>query len=434
VTIRASRLSERLPWREAGSRFGSALLSVLSVFIWLGGAALCSAQTPEAPPPALLSPQQLDDLVAPIALYPDPLLAQVLAASTYPTELAQAQQWVSDHPDWQASRLVQEAKNQNWDPSVQGLVAFPQVLSYLTQNMNWTAQLGDAFLAQQADVMQAVQRMRQEAMAKGALHSTPQEIVSTQMQNGQQVITIEPANPDVWYVPSYNPAYVWGPPAWGVYPALAYPAYGFGYGWYPGIDVGLAFGPWWGGLGWGGWGWYPSWYGGTIIVNNAFFYRHGFRGFEGREGRFAWAHNPMHRGGVPYPSPALANRFGGGHAFAGPANRVGPAPAVPGLGPTRNFGEPNRIAPAPNFRSPAMPGRNFGEANRMAPTPVIPGLGPTRNFGAAPQPRFAPQPQPRFAPQPQPRFAPQPQPRFANPGFGGMRGGGFGGMRGGGRR
>ena len=211
----------------------------------------------EVQPGAPMSPQQLDDLVAPIALYPDPLVAEVLAASTYPMEIAEAEQWVQDHPKWKPSKLMDEAKKQNWDPSVQGLVAFPDVLARLTQNMSWTTQLGNAFLAQQADVMQAVQRMRAQAEAKGTLRSTPQETVTTQNQNGQPAITIEPANPDVWYVPNYNPAYVWGPPVWGAYPPLLYPGIDVGLGWYPGIDIGLYFGGW-GGWGWGGWGWDPE--------------------------------------------------------------------------------------------------------------------------------------------------------------------------------
>src|SRR6202035_3802089 len=134
---------------------------------------------------AAQSPQQLDNLVAPIALYPDPLLGELLAAATYPIEITEAEQWLRDHPKWKPSKLMDEAKKQKWDPSVQGLVAFPQVLQYLTENTNWTTQLGNAFLAEQADVMKAVQRMRAQAEAKGTLRTTPQETVSTQNQTGQ---------------------------------------------------------------------------------------------------------------------------------------------------------------------------------------------------------------------------------------------------------
>jgi hypothetical protein len=278
-----------------------------------------------APPGAQMPPQQLDDLVAPIALYPDPLVAQVLAAATYPMEIAEAQQWLRDHPKWKPSKLMDEAKKQNWDPSVQGLVAFPDVLAQLSRDMSWTTQLGNAFLAQQADVMQAVQRMRAEAEAKGKLRSTPQETVTTQNQNGQPAITIEPGDPNVWYVPNYNPGYVWGPPVWGEYPPLMYPGIGIGFGWYPGIDMGLYFGGW-GGWGWGGWGWGCNWFGGGIFMDNSFFHRYGFRGFQGGGlGRSAWAHDPAHRLGVPYANRAVANRFGGRAAgeFRAPSGNRG---------------------------------------------------------------------------------------------------------------
>jgi hypothetical protein len=198
-------------------RFGAGaavFASLLFVRVALG------QPTPETPTPANagpakpLSAQQLDNLVAPIALYPDPLLGEVLAACTYPFEIAEAEQWVQDHPKWNPSKLMKEAKKQNWDPSIQGLVAFPQVLARLSQNISWTTPLGNAFLAQQTDVMQAVQRMRAQAQAAGKLQSTPQESVAMENQAGQSAINIEPANPDVWYVPDYNPAYVWGPAAY----------------------------------------------------------------------------------------------------------------------------------------------------------------------------------------------------------------------------
>ncbi len=268
-----------------------------------------------APPPAApLPPQQLDDLVAPIALYPDPLVAEVLAASTYPMEIAEAEQWLHDHSHWKPSKLMDKAKEQNWDPSIQGLVAFPDVLGRLSANINWTTQLGNAFLAQQADVMQAVQRMRSQAEAKGILHSTPQETVTTREENGQPAITIEPANPDEWYVPNYNPAYVWGPTVWGAYPALLYPGIDVGFGWFPGIDLGLYFGGW-GGWGWGGWGWSPNWWGGTIYNDGSFFHRFGFHGYGGGMlGNSVWMHNPYHRLGVPYANAGVAERFARGGA------------------------------------------------------------------------------------------------------------------------
>ncbi len=277
-----------------------------------------------------MSAQQLDDLVAPIALYPDPLVAQVLAASTYPMEIAEAEQWVRDHPKWKPSKLMDEAKKQSWDPSIQALVAFPNVLAQLTQNMSWTTQLGNAFLAQQTDVMQAVQRMRAQAQAKGKLQSTPQVSVTTQNQNGQPVISIEPANPNIWYVPNYNPVFVWGPPVWGYYPPLLYPGIDVGLGWFPGIDIGLYFGGW-GGWGWGGWGWYPNWYGGGIFIDHSFFHRYGFQHFHeggGALGRSAWTHDPGHRLGVPYANREVASRYGrNGGVSGGEASRFSGARA-----------------------------------------------------------------------------------------------------------
>lgn len=303
-------------------RHGLAALALLAVFF------LCTAQAPyppapppnQAPPPAgqPLPPQQLDDLVAPVALYPDPLLGEILAASTYPLEVVEAHQWVLDHPKWKPSKLMDEAKKQHWDLSVQGLVAFPQALILLSQDVNWTTSLGNAFLAQQMDVMQAVQRQRQQAYAKGTLRSTPQQTVTETNQNGRPEIAIEPANPDVWYVPAYNPAYVWGPPPYGYYPPLYYPGIGIGFDWGPGIDLGLYFGGW-GGWAWGGWGWMPNWYVGGLYVNNSFFHRYGFREFHGPGalGTSAWVHDPAHRLGVPYAGRGLASRFAGREAGAG---------------------------------------------------------------------------------------------------------------------
>jgi len=153
-----------------------------------------------APPP--LNLQQLDDLVAPIALYPDNLLSQILAASTYPIEVVEAQQWLQQNRNLKGQQLLDAAKQQNWDPSVQALVVFPDVLTRLNQDIRWTTDLGNAFLAQQADVMHAVQDMRAKAQANGKLQTTPQETVTTQTQNGQSAIVIQPPDPEVVYVPN----------------------------------------------------------------------------------------------------------------------------------------------------------------------------------------------------------------------------------------
>src|SRR5580704_15220888 len=240
-------------------------------------------------PRSTLTPQQLDNLVAPLALYPDPVLSEVLVASTYPLEVVEANQWLQQNRNLTGTALIDAAKQQNWDPSVQALVAFPDVLTRMNQDVRWTTDLGNAFLGQQADVMGAIQRLRARAQANGKLRTTPQETVTTETQNGQTAIAIQPADPQVVYVPTYDPTYVWGPPAYGYYPSLFYPTYGFGFGF--GIPFGGLYLGW---PGWGGWGWGFNWFGGGLFVNGGFFGRYGY-GFGGYRGGFAgsraWAHN-----------------------------------------------------------------------------------------------------------------------------------------------
>jgi hypothetical protein len=303
-------------------------ISLLCIAAMLGIGSVAMAQAPVAPPPNQapsqpIPPQQLDNLVAPIALYPDPLLGQVLAASTYPLELVEAKQWVQANPTLQGQQLTDAARQQPWDASVQAMVAMPDVLNRLTEDVHWTTDLGNAFLAQQSDVMGAVQRMRGRAQANGKLQSTPQETVTTQDQGGQSAVEIQPADPQVIYAPSYDPNYIWGPPAWGYYPSLWYPSYGFWWG--PGINMGLCFGGWggWGfGFGGFGWGWGMNWFGHGLFVNGAFFNHYGYgngygfgaRGFGGggglRAGTAAWAHDPGHRLGVGYSNSQLNSRYG----------------------------------------------------------------------------------------------------------------------------
>jgi Protein of unknown function (DUF3300) len=289
------------------------------------------------PPPQPLSPPQLETLVAPIALYPDNILSQILVASTYPLEVVEAQQWLLQNKTLTGQALVNAAQRQNWDPSIQGLVVFPDVLARLNQDIRWTTDLGNAFLAQQADVMAAVQQMRARAQANGKLRSGPQENVTTQTQNGQTAIQILPPDPGTVYIPNYDPAWVWGPPVYGVYPPLFYPPFGVGFGFFPGIDLGFYFGGGWGLYGGFGWGWGPNWFGGGIFLNAGFFHRFGFRDFHpGFGGSNVWAHDPAHRLGVAYPNRAVAGRFGGAAGairggaaagFRGDAARGGAAPA-----------------------------------------------------------------------------------------------------------
>src|SRR5580765_3297215 len=161
-----------------------------------------TASADAAPP---IPADQLDSLVAPIALYPDPLLAQTLAASTYPLEIMQLQQWLTKNPGLTGKALADAVARQPWDPSIQAMAALPDVVKRLADDIQWTTDLGNAFLAQESDVMSAVQRMRQKAEGTGNLKSTEQQVVETRVVENKEVIVIEQSNPQVVYVPSYNP-------------------------------------------------------------------------------------------------------------------------------------------------------------------------------------------------------------------------------------
>src|SRR4030095_14920804 len=227
-----------------------------------------TSDTEQAPK---LPNDQLDSLVAPIALYPDPLLAQTLAASTYPLEVIQLQQWMGRSKDLKGKALADAVAKQPWDPSVQGLVEFPDVVERLSGNIQWTTDLGNAFLAQQSDVMAAVQRMRRKAQGAGNLKTSARSVVETEtVPSGNQVITIEPPNPEVLYVPSYDPTVVYGaaPPAYPYYP-YTYPGYvpGTALMWGAGIALGAAA--------WGAWGGHwgdCDWNGGNVKINNNYNY------------------------------------------------------------------------------------------------------------------------------------------------------------------
>ena len=198
------------------------------------------SQSPAAAAPAAQStqvpPDQLDSLVAPIALYPDPLLAQVLAASSYPLEIIQLQQWLDKNKSLKDKALADAVAKQPWDPSVQALAALPDVVKRLADDIAWTTDLGNAFLAQQTGVMDAVQRMRKKAKDKGNLKTTEQQKVETQVIESKQVIVIEQANPQVIYVPTYDPVVVYGPPIYP-YPPIYYPP-----AWYYPAGVAISFG------------------------------------------------------------------------------------------------------------------------------------------------------------------------------------------------
>jgi Protein of unknown function (DUF3300) len=288
--------------------------------------------SPSAGQAAKIPPEQLDSLVAPIALYPDPLLAQVLAASTYPLQIVMLQRWLEKNPNLKDKALADTVAKQPWDPSIQALAGLPEVVKRLGDDIQWTVDLGNAFLAQQSDVMDAVQRMRKKAQDKGTLKPTEQQKVETKVVENKSVIVIEQANPQVVYVPSYNPVVVYGP-AYYPYPPIYYPSWGYvattaaiSFG------VGVAMGAFWS----GGWGWGCGWGGNDIDINvNNNFNRNsninrgdtnrgnigsGDRSNLGSGNRTStqpagagnkWQHNPSNRGGTPYRDRATADRFGG---------------------------------------------------------------------------------------------------------------------------
>ncbi len=333
-------------------------LMLLALVVLGTGTLMWSQEGPPAPP-AEQPPQtqqawsadQLDNMVAPIALYPDPLLGQMLVAATYPLEVVEANQWLQRNRNLRGQALVDAARQQPWDPSVQALVAVPDALAKLSQDVQWTTDLGNAFLAQQTDVMNAVQRMRARAKDNGRLASTPQQIVTTENQDGQQAIVIQPASPQVIYVPAYDPYYIWGPPVYGYYPPLYYPAYGWGFG--IGFDLGFCFGGW---GGWGLWGWGPSWFGHSIFCNNYFFHHYGYHsGFRGGfRGRSVWMHDAGHRLGVPYGNSRVAAHFGG-RAFSNRSAFAGGSAARSAL--ARN---PSRYSAGPGASPSGRAGRTLG--------------------------------------------------------------------------
>jgi Protein of unknown function (DUF3300) len=281
---------------------------------------------PAADEPAPKIPNdQLDSLVAPIALYPDPLLAQVLVASTYPLEIMQLQQWLTKNPGLKDKALSDAVIKENWDPSIQSMAALPDVVKRLSDDVKWTTDLGNAFLAQESDVMDAVQRMRVKAQGAGNLKSNEQMKVETQTVESKTVVVIEQTNPQVVYVPTYNPVVVYGPPVYP-YPPIYYPPPGaYIAGAAISFGVGLAIGAAWGGGGWccnSGWGHGNN----NITINNNNNYvkntnvnRNNVNGGNRNSGNSSWQHNPQHRGGTPYSNKATANQYGGARQNQGQA-------------------------------------------------------------------------------------------------------------------
>jgi len=330
---------------------------------------MTTTTTEEAPK---IPNDQLDSLVAPIALYPDPLLSQTLVASTYPLEIVQLQQWLEKNPNLKDKALADAVEKQNWDPSIQAMAAFPDVVKNLGDNITWTSDLGNAFLAQAPEVMDAVQRMRAKAEGKGTLKTSAQQKVETQtVEGGKQVIVVQQANPDVVYVPSYNPTVVYGAPVYP-YPPIYYPPPGYyAAGAAIAFGTGVALGAAWG----GSWGWGCGWGHGDVNVNvnnkyvnnynknvNKNFNQANFNKTNFNQANKInsgkWQHNPQHRGGAPYTRASasqvqnqLASRGQGG---AGAGNRPG----------TGGAGAGNRPGAGGGAGAANRPSGGAGTANR----------------------------------------------------------------------
>jgi hypothetical protein len=385
----------------------------LLVLIILWPACVLAQGQEVPPPPASIGPaapttaartfsqQELDQLLAPIALYPDALLAQVLMASTYPLEVVEADRWAKAHSYLAGDQLQAALQEQSWDPSVKGLVTVPQVLTMMDEKLDWTEKLGDAFLAQQQDVMETVQRLRAKAQAAGNLSSTPQQTVVTE----GDAIAIQPVNPEVIYVPVYDPAVIYGPWWWPAPPYYWYPP---GYA-APGPFIYFSFGLVVGAAIWGTCDWGHR----TVILNV-----HNYNTFNRtRITNPHWAHDVDHRRGVPYRDDAIrreyrrelpgaeARRDFRGYEAPPPRYRELPRPsggqireevARPGARPVPGAGD--RVPPAPPAPrqppsvgqpvplAPPAPHQPPGVEQRVPPAPPAPGQPPSvgQRFPVAP--------------------------------------------------
>ena len=303
--------------------------------------------------------EEIEQLVAPIALYPDELVSQILMASTYPLETVQADRWAKANKNLKGDALAKALEQQTWDPSVKSLVNFPQVLAMMSEKIDLTQKLGDAFLAQQKDVLDAIQRLRGKAQAQGNLKTTKeqrviveqpaapatveqrviveqpavpttaeQQVFVEQPVASTTIIRIEPADPQVMYVPTYNPAVVYGAWSYPAYPPYSYYPAGYGYAaagalaFTAGVAMGAAWGYAWGGCNWGG---------GNVNVDvnrntnfnrniNRESYRANIEG-RGQSGRGTWQHDANHRKGVSYRDQGTAQRFNRGTNAQAAASR-----------------------------------------------------------------------------------------------------------------
>jgi uncharacterized membrane protein YgcG len=369
-------------------------MSFLLVFTAIPIDATAQTNQQTASPPAsqpdeyaLLTADELDGLVAPIALYPDALVAQVLGAATFPYEIVDAVVWLKQNSSLTGESLLKAVDQQSWDPAVKALTQFPTVLDNLAKNLAWTSSLGEASSTQQQDVMAAIQRMRAKAYAAGNLKSSPEIKV---VQESPQTIVIQPANPQIVYVPTYNPTVIYGAPV--VVPGYtstdvaAAAIIGFGVG----IAVGAAIYGGCCGWGWGYWG--TSWHSHTIIYNRNIYvgnpywrggYYGGYPGYRppGYPG-YRPPGYPGYRPGYPGYRPP-----GGYPGYGRPPATTLPAPANPGNRPGGGGGG------VPSTR-PTNPGTRPGGGGAPSTQPVNPGNRPGNNPGTRPGGGGAPSTQP----------------------------------------
>jgi len=377
-----------------------------------------TAAVPSNPPPGnqAYSQPQLDQMLAPIALYPDQLLSQVLMASTYPLEVVEAARWSRANSDVRGDDAVKAVQQRDWDPSVKSLVAFPRILQMMDEKLEWTESLGEAFLAQQAQVMDTIQNLRQKAYAAGNLNSSDQVRVETQGQN----IVVVPASPDIIYVPYYDPTVVYGTWWWPAYPPVYWPPWpGYvavsGFAWGVGIFVTTGF--FFGNCDW------PRRRVDIVNVHN-FYYPRAVPGRrEHRPVTGPWRHDPVHRRGAPYHDRELRRKYGApsespefrrnfprfgqpSPSPSAPGKRVAPPaggkPAAPEPGIRRETRRQPQGQAGPGIQPgreaqsarPAQPGREAGPEGRRrvpqpsaGPQPRTEGSGEVRRFESAPPTR-----------------------------------------------
>jgi hypothetical protein len=376
------------------------------------------AQAPDSSGQMIFSQEELDQMLAPIALYPDEVLVQLLMAATYPMEVVQAERWVEANPNLRGDQLAAALEQQNWDPSVKSLVNFPSLLQMMNDRLEWMQTLGDAFLAQEDQVMDTVQQLRQRAQAQGNLSTTSEQSVIVDPQS--QEVIIEPAVPEVVYVPVYDPMIVYGPWWWPAHRPYYYHPRGVvtRSGVIIGFSLGVAVGaPW--GYAWGGFNWHRH----NVVIDvrrNVQINRHIDRNRYASHvttggGQGTWRHDPVHRQGVAYRAPAVAQQYGRGPRAGADTRRDfrGFDRAGAGVAQGQGTGGP------PVQRSQTATGPAQARAP-YSPAPQLPRTPPAAQARQAtiepPRQPAAPMQQPRVTPGP-PVVRPEPlrQPIAAGP-------------------